>query len=217
MIIALDGPAGVGKSTIAARIAEKTGFFYLNSGNFYRAVTFSSVRDGIDLNDDIAVTVHCRKLEISINNGRVHLNGEDVEDKLHTDEVDSFVAQISAIVDVRTVVTAALRKTAESISIVAEGRDITTVVFPDAEFKFFMDASIEVRAMRRFNQGTSNKTYNELVESIKKRDEIDLNKPVGSLKLADDAIYLDTSHLTIDEVCEKVLDKIQERKTGFRR
>ena len=94
---------------------------------------------------------------------------------------------------------------------------ITTVVFPDADLKFFMDATVEIRARRRLEQGTSTQSYNDLIESIKKRDEIDKNKPVGSLKIADDAIYLDTSHLTIDEVCAKVLDKIQERKTGFRR
>jgi len=210
MIIALDGPAVVGKSTIASHIAEKAGFFYLNSGNFYRAVTLSTLDNGINPKDSNAVIANSKKLEISIQNKRVHLNGIDVDEKLHTDRVDSHVAELSAIVEVREIVTAALRKTAESLDIVAEGRDITTVVFPDAEFKFYMDASIEIRAERRFNQGTSSQTLQQLLESIKKRDEIDRNKPVGSLKIADDAIYLDTSDLTIDAVCEKVLDKIQE-------
>ena len=109
---------------------------------------------------------------------------------LHSDRVDSCVAQLSAIIEVRRIVTEALRRTAESLDIVAEGRDITTVVFPDAELKFYMDASIEIRARRRYDQGTSSQTYEELLESIKMRDEIDKNKPVGSLKLADDAIYL---------------------------
>lgn len=217
MIIALDGPAGVGKSTIASAIAEKSGFFYLNSGNFYRAVTLSALESGIDPEDFEAITENCRKLRIEIIGSRVHLDGKDVEDKLHNDRVDAWVAQHSAIVEIRRIVTESLRKTASQMNIIAEGRDITTVVFPDADLKFYMDASVEIRAERRLRQGTSRQSFEDLVESIKKRDEIDKNKPVGSLKIADDAIYLDTSHLTIDEVCAKVLDKIQERKTGFRR
>ena len=217
MIVALDGPAGVGKSTIASAIASKAGFFYLNSGNFYRAVTLSALDAGIDPNDSHSIISNASGLEISIINERVHLDGVDVEDRLHNDRVDSWVAQHSAIVEIRSIVTAALRKTAESLDVVAEGRDITTVVFPDAEIKFYMDASIEVRAERRYKQGTSTQSLEELIDSIRKRDEIDKNKPVGSLKIADDAFYLDTSDLTIDEVCEKVLDKIQEQKTGFRR
>lgn len=217
MIIALDGPAGVGKSTIASAIAQKAGFFYLNSGNFYRAVTLSALDAGIDPVDHQAIIKNASGIDISIIEGRVNINKNDVEDQLHTDRVDEWVAQHSAVVEIRSIVTAALRKTAESLDIVAEGRDISTVVFPHAELKFYMDASIDVRAERRFKQGTSSQTLQELKDSIKKRDEIDKNKPVGSLKIADDAIYLDTSDLTIDAVCETVLDKIYERNTGFRR
>ncbi|MDC7124614.1 MAG: (d)CMP kinase, partial [Spirochaetales bacterium] len=151
----------------------------------------------------------------SIINKHVCLNGIDVESKLHNDTIDKYVAKISAIIEIRTVVTKALRKTSESLDVVAEGRDITTVVFPSAELKFYMDASVDVRAERRFKQGTSNQSFEELKKSIKERDEIDKNKPVGSLKIAADAIYLDTSDLTIDAVCETVLGKIRERKTGF--
>ena len=215
MIVALDGPAGVGKSTIAAAIAKSADFFYLNSGNFYRAVTLNALDRGVNPQNENAIIEAGRTISLEIRGGRLHLNGEDVEDQLHSDRVDEWVAQHSAIVEIRRIVTDALRKTAEKLDIVAEGRDISTVVFPDAELKIFLDASIEVRAQRRFDQGTSSQSLEQLVESIRKRDEIDKNKPVGSLKLADDAIYLDTSDLTIDEVCEKVLVKIQERKTGF--
>lgn len=215
MIIALDGPAGVGKSTIASRIAEKTGFFYLNSGNFYRAVTLSALENGINPDDITSLISNSRNLDIAIKNKRVYLNTRDVEDLLHTDRIDAYVAQHSAIVEIRDIVTAALRKTAESLDIVAEGRDITTVVFPNAEIKFYLDASVEIRAERRFKQGTSTQTLVELINSIKKRDEIDMNKPVGSLKIAKDAVYLETSDLTIDEVCEKVVDKISGTKNRF--
>lgn len=215
MIVALDGPAGVGKSTIAEKLAEKAGFFYLNSGNFYRAVTLSVLDNNISPDDTESIIRNAWECRIEIIGGEVHLNGRNVEALLHTDRVDAVVAQLSAIVEVRKIVTKALRKTAEDLDIVAEGRDITTVVFPDAEIKFYMDASIEVRALRRYNQGTSKQTFEELVESIRIRDEIDKNKPLGSLKLANDADYLDTSDLTIDEVCAKVLGKIQERKQGL--
>jgi cytidylate kinase len=215
MIVALDGPAGVGKSTIAQKLAEKAGFFYLNSGNFYRAVTLSALNNGINPKNSESIIKNSSKILIEVINNCVHLNKINVEGELHTDKVDRWVAQISAIVEVRAIVTDALRKTADKLDIVAEGRDITTVVFPDAEIKFYMDASIEIRARRRFDQGTSSQSFVELVDSIRDRDDIDKNKPVGSLKLANDAIYLDTSDLTIDEVCAKVLGKIQERKTRF--
>ena len=209
MIIALDGPAGVGKSTIAKKIAEKSGFFYLNSGNFYRAVTLSAIKKNLELTDKTAITDNAKNISIEIKDKKLHLDGINVETQLHTDAVDKWVATHSAIIDVRSIVTDALRKTASGMDVVVEGRDISTVVFPDADFKFYMDASIEVRAGRRYKQGTSSQSLEELINSIRERDEIDKNKPVGSLKLAEDAIYLDTSDLTIDEVCEKVLHKIQ--------
>ncbi len=209
MIIALDGPAGVGKSTIAKKIAEKSGFFYLNSGNFYRAVTLSAIKKNLELTDKTAITDNAKNISIEIKDKKLHLDGINVETHLHTDAVDKWVATHSAIIDVRSIVTDALRKTASGMDVVVEGRDISTVVFPDADFKFYMDASIEVRASRRYKQGTSSQSLEELINSIRERDEIDKNKPVGSLKLAEDAIYLDTSDLTIDEVCEKVLHKIQ--------
>ncbi len=209
MIIALDGPAGVGKSTIAKKIAEKSGFFYLNSGNFYRAVTLSAITKNLELTDKTAITENAKHISIEIKDKKLHLDGINVETQLHTDAVDKWVATHSAIVDVRSIVTDALRKTASGMDVVVEGRDISTVVFPDADFKFYMDASIEVRAGRRYKQGTSSQSLEELINSIRERDEIDKNKPVGSLKLAEDAIYLNTSDLTIDEVCEKVLHKIQ--------
>jgi len=217
MIVALDGPAGVGKSTIASKLAEKAGFFYLNSGNFYRAVTLSALNNGIDAEDPDAIVRNSKTIDIEIIDGLIHTDKINVDEDLHTDKIDRWVAQHSAIVEVREIVNAALRKTALNLDLVAEGRDMSTVVFPHAEIKYYMDASIEIRAKRRFDQGTSSQTFEELVESIRQRDYIDKNKPVGSLKIANDAIYLDTSDLTIDEVCAKVLDKIQERKIGFRR
>ena len=210
MIVALDGPAGVGKSSIAARIAGEWDFFNLNSGNFYRAVALKSIRQELSPENETGVIKTAESCEIEIRNFRFFLDGQDVEDKLHTDEIDGIVAQISAIVPVRHIVNEKIREISKNMDIVAEGRDMTTVVFPDAEIKIFLDASPEVRARRRLDQGVSRLTFEEILESIRKRDIIDRNKKEGSLIISDDAIYLETSFLTLDEVCAKVSDKIKE-------
>ena len=212
MIVAIDGPAGVGKSTISQRIADGNDLFNLNSGNFYRAITFSILKNEIDINNEESVIEASKKCRLNIINQRLFLNNEDVEDLLHTDEIDNMVAQVSAFVPVRHIVNKRLRTIGMTLDLVVEGRDITTVVFPDAEVKIFLDASPEIRAVRRKNQGVSSKSLDEIIESIKARDEIDRNKKEGSLIIADDAIYLDTSDLTIEEVCEKVTEKIKDNR-----
>ncbi|MDC7239194.1 MAG: (d)CMP kinase [Spirochaetales bacterium] len=212
MIVAIDGPAGVGKSSIASTIARKLGYFNLNSGNFYRAVALKLIRDGMGFEDEESVVVMARKLHLTITKGRLNMDGEDVEDLLHSDAVDAIVAQVSAIVPVRHFVNEQLREVSESLDLVAEGRDMTTVVFPHAQVKVFLDASPEVRAKRRFDQGVSTLPYEEILEGIRKRDVIDRNKKEGSLIISEDALYIDTSTLTLEEVCEKVTGKIKEFK-----
>lgn len=212
MIVAIDGPAGVGKSSLARRIAEDAGFFYLNSGEFYRAVTFSVLQQGLPPEESLGVLGAARALSLEIEEGRLVVDGVPRDRELHTDAVDSWVAKHSAIVEVRKVINEHLRRIGGLMDIVAEGRDVTTVVFPGAEVKVFLDAAVEVRARRRYEQGTSGQTLEELRESIKARDEIDRNKSFGGLKIAPDAIYLDTSDLTIDEVCDKVVTIIRKKK-----
>ena len=214
MIVALDGPAGVGKSTIAKAIAEKTGLVYLNSGNFYRAVTLAVIESDED-NEDKIVEI-ARNCKIDIVDGNYLLNGRNVNDLLHTDRIDSKVAQVSAIVEVREIITDLLRKVAENTSIIMEGRDISTVVFPNADVKVFLDASVETRAKRRYLQGTSEMSISDIEAAIRKRDSIDKNKAIGRLEMAKDAVYLDTSDLTIDEVCETVVSKIAKNDIGPR-
>jgi cytidylate kinase len=209
MIIAIDGPAGVGKSTIAKRIADELGFAYINSGNFYRAITFAHLDSGKDPEDHAGLIETARSMALTLKAGRLHLSGVDIEDMLHTDLVDGSVAQHSAIIEIREIVNRTIRSLTGKISAVVEGRDIGTVVFPDAALKVYLDATPEVRASRRFHQGMSEKTLEELAENIRMRDRIDRNKKEGSLRVAKDAFYLDTSHLTIEEVCERVVRKIQ--------
>ena len=209
MVVAIDGPAGCGKSTVAKILAERLHLTFLNSGSFYRGITLALLRAGIDLKDEQKVLDFARGLNLDYVNSHLILEGEDVEDLLHTDQVDAHAAQVSAIVPLRHIVNEKIREVTKSLSIVCEGRDMTTMVFPNAEHKFYLDASIDVQAQRRFDQGVSDLSLEEIKESIRKRDEIDKNKAEGALKIAPDALYIDTSHLTIEEVCEIMTRKIQ--------
>ena len=208
MIIAIDGPAGVGKSTIAGAIAERLGIYYLNSGNFYRGVTLKAIRDGIDMKDPKACIETAQNAVFDVVNGRFHLDGEDVQDLLHTPEIDLNSSYISVIPQVREIVNGRIHELTDRMSIIAEGRDMTTVVFPDADYKFFFDARPEIRARRRYDQNPEAMPYERVLAELKERDENDRNKPVGALKLADGAVYVDTSDLTISQVCDKVLSCI---------
>lgn len=208
MVVAIDGPAGAGKSTIAKEIAKRLGITFLNSGSFYRAITLSLLASKINLSDDNAVINHASALNIDYIENRLILNGVDVEDKLHSDEIDANASKVSSIVKIRHIVNDKIKAITKKISIVCEGRDMTTVVFPDAEYKFYLDASIDAQAMRRYKQGVSNMSLEEIKAAIKKRDELDKNKVEGSLKIASDAVYIDTSDLTIEQVCEIILSKI---------
>jgi cytidylate kinase len=208
MIIAIDGPAGSGKSTIARMLAEGLGFTYVNSGNIYRAMTLRSLRLSIDSSNQAAILESSRSASIEYRGGRLFLDGADVEDELHSASVDALVAQLSAIPPLRDIVNAHVRRVAGSSDAVVEGRDMTTVVFPGADVKFYLDASAEARARRRFGQGLSSQTFEEIRDNIAMRDVIDRSKSVGALKIAPDALYLDSSDLTIQEVYDKVYVKI---------
>jgi small subunit ribosomal protein S1 len=211
-VVAIDGPAGVGKSTVAKVISDRLGFFFLNSGNFYRAITLRVLQAEKDPTNEQEILEIARQTKIDIIKDHVHANGVDVDGFLHSEEVDRYVAQHSAIVLLRDIVNSQIRNLVKTgMNLVAEGRDMTTVVFPDAQCKIFLDASPAIRAKRRFDQQPTGMSLSELQATIEKRDAIDRNKPVGGLKIASDALYIDSSYLTIDEVCEKVLRAIFTR------
>ncbi|MFP4508999.1 MAG: (d)CMP kinase [Spirochaetaceae bacterium] len=205
--MAIDGPAGSGKSTIAERCAQEVGFAYVNSGRLYRAVTLYALKNGITSDADRIVPL-LSAISIEIAGSDILLNGHIVSDRLHDDEVDRWVPQHSSLPEVRTYVNTRLHDIARQGNVVVEGRDIATVVFPDAEVKVYLDASIEARAQRRYRQGTSELTYEQIYSSIEQRDELDRNKQIGRLRQSKDATYIDTSDLTIDKVCDKVLSII---------
>ncbi len=209
MIIAIDGPAGTGKSTIASMIAKKLNVTFLNSGGFYRTLTIAILYAGIDYSDEAKTVEFCKKQKIEYTaESHFILNGTDVTAHLHDDRVAKNVAQVSAIVPIRHLVNDLMREITKSLSIVCEGRDMTTVVFPNAEYKIYLDASAEVRAKRRFDQGVSDMTLEQIKQSIIERDNIDKNKKEGALKIAKDALYIDTSNLTIDDVCAIIYKQI---------
>jgi small subunit ribosomal protein S1 len=212
VVIAIDGPAGSGKSTIARLLAERLrlpgkegGFTYINSGNLYRAVSLGCLRRGLHPDSEAPVLDYASNVRIEcLPGGQVVLDGEDVTGSLHSDEIDRYAALFSAIVPLRHVVNRHIHLIAQGIDAVVEGRDITTVVFPNAAYRFYLDASAESRAKRRFAQGTSRLSLEEIQKTILERDQIDRNKAEGSLKIAPGVKYLDTSDLTIEQVYAKL-------------
>ena len=208
MIIAIDGPAGTGKSTIARMIADSLGFTYVNSGSIYRAMTLHVLRCRINIEDIEEVISISRQANVEYRNGRLFLDGVDAEMDLRSAQVDAVVAQLSAIPALRAIVNKLVCQLAGSTNAVVEGRDMTTLVFPNAEIKFFLDASADARAKRRFEQRTSCLSLVDIKRNIEMRDTIDKTKSVGALKIAPDAEYLDSSYLTIQQVYDKVYGKI---------
>jgi CMP/dCMP kinase len=213
MVAALDGPAGAGKSSVARQVAERAGFTFLNSGSFYRAVTWALLEEKLDPTDTAAVITTARDLHLSLDGkGGVAVGGRSVEHLLRSDEIDTWVARHSAIPEVRAEVNRRLRDAAVGRDVVVDGRDIATVVFPDAEVKVYLDADVATRARRRHAQATSGMSLAEIERSIVERDRFDRAKPAAPLRVAPGALVLDTSHLTIEEVCERVLDAIRAKK-----
>lgn len=204
MVIAIDGPAGVGKSSLAQRIAAEHGFFYLNSGAFYRAIALCITESGLENSSEEQWIVVAQNAELDIVEGNLHLNGKNVENLIRNDKIDHWSSKVSTVVAIRHAVNRHLRRIAASLNLVAEGRDMTTVVFPEAELKIYLDASPQVRARRRYNQGSSGMSLEDIEQSIRSRDERDRNKKEGSLKIAKDSLVLDSSVLTLDEVYERV-------------
>lgn len=218
-IVAIDGPAGTGKGTITKLIAKDFGLINIDTGATYRCVTLEMINQNISINEKDKIIKISETIKIDIKNNEgiqtIFLNEEDVTDKIRSKEVTALVSQVSAIVEVRLNMVKLQRKLAEGKDVIMEGRDITTYVFPNADVKIYLDASEEERARRRLlemQEKGIDITYEEVLDNIRKRDYNDKHKEIGALKLAPDSIVIDTTNMTIEEVEEKVIQIIEEKR-----
>ena len=211
LVIAVDGPAGAGKSTIAKLIAEKLNINYIDTGAMYRAITYKCLQNNIDINNEKEVINIAKDCEIDFKDNNIYLNGEILTDEIRTMEVSNNVSNVAKIKEVRYLMVDVQRNIGKVSSVILDGRDIGSYVFPNAEYKFFLIATPEERGNRRYKE-LVNKGYNvnleEIIKDIIKRDEIDSNREFAPLVKAEDAIEIDTTGKSINEVVQSVLSKI---------
>jgi cytidylate kinase len=213
-IVAVDGPAGSGKSTISKLVAEKYKLTYLDTGAMYRMVAFYSLEKGVDLDSPSEVELMLENIKIDIEGDKFILNGIDVSQEIRTPRVTSVVSKTASIKAVREKLVELQREIGNGKRVILDGRDIGTVVFPDAHLKVFLIASPEERAKRRlkeYEEKGIESDYESVLGSIKERDHIDSTREESPLKKADDAIEVDTSFLSIEEVSNKISALIRER------
>ncbi len=214
VVIAIDGPAGAGKSTVAKKIADVLSYFYIDSGALFRAITFKVIESGQDMSDISGIIDIARNSKIDFLDNKVFLDDVDVSNRIRSNIVNANVSYIAKISEVRDVIADIQRNIALKKNIVVEGRDIGTTIFPNAEIKFFLIASIEERAGRRLielNSSGSKYSLEEVIEQISKRDIIDSNREVSPLKKAEDAIIIDTDNKSIEKVIDEMLLNIKNR------
>jgi len=217
LIVAIDGPGGSGKTTVAKLVAKKLGFFYLDTGAIYRALTLKLMKEGVSLNDPLAVSQAIDRTSIEFRDDRVFLDGEDVTLAIRDPEVDRVVSLIAKIPVVREKLLPLQRELVKGRNSVVEGRDMGTVVFPEAEVKVFLTASLSERASRRWRELLSkgkDASLEDVLNDLKRRDDIDSNRDVAPLKVAPDAVIIDTTYKSVDEVVEEVVQLVLQRYKG---
>lgn len=214
-VVAIDGPAGAGKGTITKKVAEKLKLVNVDTGATFRCVALNMLNKNIGIDEEEKIKELLDKINIEMkSNGEIFLNGENVTKRIRENDVNNFVSPVSTIQSVRDKLLEIQRKIAEGKDVIMEGRDIGTVVFPNANVKIYLDATPEERARRRVlqNEEKGIKTsYKEVLENIKDRDKRDSNRKVAPLKKAEDAIYIDSSNMTIGEVVDNVITIINDK------
>lgn len=216
LIVGIDGPAGSGKGTITKLVADELNLVNIDTGAMYRCVALATLENNISLDDEEKITELSKKIKIEFDtNEHTFLDGKDVSHEIREKRVSDIVSIISKIVEVRKEMVRQQQALAEGKDVIMEGRDITTVVFPNADFKFYLDATAEERAKRRLKQNEEkgiNMSYEEILESINIRDYNDTHKDYGALTRTDDQIYIDSTNLTIEEVANIIINTIKESK-----
>lgn len=207
--IAIDGPAGAGKSTIAKLVSKKLNIEYIDTGAMYRALTLKVLRNNLNPQNPNDVIEIFKNTEIDFNDNHVYLDSELVDNEIRNNIINKNVSYIAIIKEVRDGMVKLQQKMAKSKSVVMDGRDITTVVLPNADFKFYITASVEERGRRRFKElvekGEISITLIQIIDEIKKRDDIDSNRDVSPLKVSKDSFVLDTTNMTIDECVDIII------------
>lgn len=209
-IIAIDGPAGSGKGTVSKIIADKLNYTYIDTGAMYRAVAYLALKNNIVDKPKEIVKLASNSI-IEFKDNKVFINDIDVTTEIRTMEVSKITSPISSIVKLREILVDMQRKMASNLNVIMEGRDITTVVFPNADYKFYLDATFDERVNRRYKEMLekgSNITRDEVIDNISKRDYNDMHKEVGSLTRTEDSIYIDSTNMTIAEVVDKMISYI---------
>ena len=217
MVIAIDGPSGSGKTSTAKLLSEKLNFYYCDSGSLYRAVTYYFINNEINLDNDLDIKNALDKLKIKYNifKNSIKLNDYDVSKFLRSYDVTQNVSRVSSMKIVRDFLIDIQRKLARNNDIILDGRDIGTTVFPEADYKFYIDADIEVRAKRRFheiNVKDNSQDYKKILKAMKERDSYDQNRKYSPLRKAEDAVCIDTTSITLDEQVNKIIDIIKKLK-----
>ena len=211
-VVAIDGPAGAGKGTITKLVGQKLNLVNIDTGATFRCVALNMLKENIGLDEEEKIEKILEKIKIEMQpNGEIFLNGENVTHKIRENDVNNFVSPVSTIKVVRDKLLEIQREIAEGKNVIMEGRDIGTTVFPNADVKIYLDATPEERAKRRVLQNKEKgieTSYEEVLENIKDRDYRDSNREIAPLRKAEDAIYIDSSDMTIEEVVNKVIDII---------
>lgn len=215
-IVAIDGPAGSGKGTITKIVGEKLKLVNIDTGATFRCVALNMIQKNVSMNDEENLEKLLKEIDIEIKtNGKIYLNGEDVTKRIRENDVNSLVSPISVIPMVRNRLLEIQRKIAKGKDVIMEGRDIGTVVFPNADVKIYLDATAEERAKRRVLQNKENgiaSSYNEVLAGIKDRDKRDSTRKIAPLKRAEDAIYVDTTNMNIENVVKEIVNIIKDKK-----
>ena len=221
MIIAIDGPSGAGKGTVARALAARLGYRHVDTGAMYRAVAWKATQEGIDLSDEAAVAALGERATFDVEAGRISIDGHDVRAAIRTPEIDKAAASVARHPSVRRVLVARQREFGAGGGVVMEGRDIGTVVFPHADVKIYLDASPEERARRRAADPahTSSKTsqLSEVATALAERDKSDSTRAVSPLAIAPDATVIDTTGVSVEDVIERVLSVIEGRRASDNR
>ena len=217
--IAVDGPAGAGKSSIAKAVAKRLNILYLDTGAMYRAVGLACLRGNVSLEDEAAVTAKCADVKISVRhgeNGQVTLlDGENVSEEIRRPEMSMAASKVATYGGVRRMMVALQQKLTQETDMIMDGRDIGTRVLPDATVKVFLTATAEERAMRRFRDLQEKNlpdTYEQVLEDLIRRDAQDMNREVDPLRQAEDAVLVDTTHMTEDEVIDTIASIVEEKR-----